>query len=1085
MKTRKAFLAKVLAVAVAITSVLPGGALTAKAAPQLQTTESSKWMYMDDNGVFKMSPENWLDASTNEQADVFGDVLTIGSGLQTWHFSSSSTSGNGHEALSEQGAAACAYASGMDISSKGVRRIMTFDLVPLSNADKLRFGIMLKYVDADHWAYLGYDAPGEGASAGNWYIQWKLGDEASKWSSDYPHTDKDGDEVAAGGENEAFSSIKFENNKYVRVQIVYESSTDITVTITPLASETDEDGNVTLTPNEEGAKEAALSYSDFGGLREYANEQEKEIYFGFIGGTFNGAVTDMNIVNVQNGAYAENSDTLVEPMTAVKYNNCKWKTPKPTITNIEDIITRQAVGTVETYASIGDIDGTAPADTTIYSKFVTGFEEGKISADLRPYRVGKGKEFYLGVMSPEAPEALEAPETPEAPETDSATAQAPKAVRVGIKNDKWVCDVDGKVTELGSEPQIKEESDYDVHMAIDKDGKLTAKVGYFAKARDLEMTWKELITSENAIDVKGISGSVALTTKGEVLRVRNVTCDKVSYGKTPLEVKVAELEAANANNEIYTDVWAAFAEGEGALAIAKAAVESSDDVLTPGQPEADSYNEAIAAVLQGAFDEINVNENKVATGKTNLTAAIAAAQAILDSDTKEDYYTADSLAAYEAAKTAAEAVLAKIDAEDFAGITKTEVTEAINSLSEENLEENKATADDIAKLAPAIAAALEGVDLENDGDYYTAATWAEFTAAVAAAQALTEEGAEPSLKDVNDAIAALAAAKTGLSALSLGSAALATFKDEVAKVTEEFVTAEYFEENDAWTTYQAKVTAANAITADSSKKEADTVLAELQAARAALTEKAADKAAAQSRVDAVKAEVAAKKYLQDEKWTAYQDALKAAEDLIAAEGTKKYAMDQALAALDAAKGELNADPNGNNDNNNNNNNNNQTPPPAPAPAPAPAPTLKAGQTAKDKNGQYKVLDAAKKTVTLTKSLSKKSSKTIKVPAKVKVNGVSCTVTAIGKNAFKGFSKATKVTIPKNITKVDANAFAGCKKLKTIDIKNAKIKVAKNAFKGANTKATVKVPAAVKKKKASKKKFEKMMKAAGIKKVKIK
>ena len=97
MKTRKAFLAKVLAVAVAITSVLPGGALTAKAAPQLQTTESSKWMYMDDNGVFKMSPENWLDASTNEQADVFGDVLTIGNGLQTWHFSSSSTNGNGHE----------------------------------------------------------------------------------------------------------------------------------------------------------------------------------------------------------------------------------------------------------------------------------------------------------------------------------------------------------------------------------------------------------------------------------------------------------------------------------------------------------------------------------------------------------------------------------------------------------------------------------------------------------------------------------------------------------------------------------------------------------------------------------------------------------------------------------------------------------------------------------------------------------------------------------------------------------------------------------------------------------------------------
>lgn len=168
---------------------------------------------------------------------------------------------------------------------------------------------------------------------------------------------------------------------------------------------------------------------------------------------------------------------------------------------------------------------------------------------------------------------------------------------------------------------------------------------------------------------------------------------------------------------------------------------------------------------------------------------------------------------------------------------------------------------------------------------------------------------------------------------------------------------------------------------------------------------------------------------------------------------------------------------------------NPNPNPDPNPNPNPAPdvpkTLQKGQKAKDKNNEYKVLDASKKTVTITKSLAKKSAKTIKIPAKVKVNGINCTVTAVAKNAFKGYSKVTSIVIPKNVTKIDANAFSGCKKLKKVEFKNAKVKIAKNAFKSAPSKATVKIPASLKKNKKKLSKFKTMLKSAGLKSAKIK
>ena len=147
---------------------------------------------------------------------------------------------------------------------------------------------------------------------------------------------------------------------------------------------------------------------------------------------------------------------------------------------------------------------------------------------------------------------------------------------------------------------------------------------------------------------------------------------------------------------------------------------------------------------------------------------------------------------------------------------------------------------------------------------------------------------------------------------------------------------------------------------------------------------------------------------------------------------------------------------------------------------------------------------------------------VKIPNTITVNGKKYKVTSIGKAAFKGDSKLTKVTIGSNVKSIGANAFYGCKKLttvtigknvtkigdkafykctklkkitipsnvssigkqafygcgklKTITIKTTKLttkKVGSNAFKGIYSKATIKVP----KKKLSA--YKKLLKSKGV------
>lgn len=164
--------------------------------------------------------------------------------------------------------------------------------------------------------------------------------------------------------------------------------------------------------------------------------------------------------------------------------------------------------------------------------------------------------------------------------------------------------------------------------------------------------------------------------------------------------------------------------------------------------------------------------------------------------------------------------------------------------------------------------------------------------------------------------------------------------------------------------------------------------------------------------------------------------------------------------------------------------------------------LTKGQKATIDGITYEVLDPVNKTVIVTACDKNKSGKlTID---KAVIGKISCTVTAIGDNAFKKAGKLSSVTIADSVTSIGKNAFSNCKKLKTIvfgmqvknigakaflgckSLKNVKFngsvlpKIGKSAFK--NTKSGIKVKAPKKLKKN--KNFKKNLTKAGMKSLKI-
>gem|GEM_PF-6068996 len=130
-------------------------------------------------------------------------------------------------------------------------------------------------------------------------------------------------------------------------------------------------------------------------------------------------------------------------------------------------------------------------------------------------------------------------------------------------------------------------------------------------------------------------------------------------------------------------------------------------------------------------------------------------------------------------------------------------------------------------------------------------------------------------------------------------------------------------------------------------------------------------------------------------------------------------------------------------------------------------TISKGSTYTVGKLKYKVTNAAtngKGTVTVTGTTYKtgyKSFKTLDIKKTVSIGGVTYKVTAVGRNAFKGYKYITKATIGANVQTIGAGAFSGCSGLKSITISTAKLtskSVGANAFARIYAKANVKVPA---------------------------
>ncbi len=92
------------------------------------------------------------------------------------------------------------------------------------------------------------------------------------------------------------------------------------------------------------------------------------------------------------------------------------------------------------------------------------------------------------------------------------------------------------------------------------------------------------------------------------------------------------------------------------------------------------------------------------------------------------------------------------------------------------------------------------------------------------------------------------------------------------------------------------------------------------------------------------------------------------------------------------------------------------------------------------------------------SCSKKTLKTVKIPATVTFGGKSFKVTNIGKNAFRSMEKLTTLDIGSNVVTIGTKAFYNCQKLKSITVRSKKLKnVNEKAFTKTSSSAKVNVP----------------------------
>lgn len=749
MKKAKAFLARVLAVAVTVTSILPGSLLPISAA-QIQTTE---------NG-WKVQKEytNW--------SDEFDDFLNL-DGIQTWHMVSGPDDLNYNNSMAAADAPAAVYAKNIDITASSnpndPKRVISFDILPKHNdamgatstAAQMRFGVFLKYVDPTHWVFLGNE------TTNSWFLQWMNGGTASDYKT-------------LEGVNGQFS---LEDNKYHRVIIEYENSKKINLTLWHMKQD-QEDSTKWITAETPITKE--MSDGDFNGtnifqaLRDYAvvtGQSPKPIHFGFKGAT--GQVqnqdpipTVVDIANVETNANKDNE------MQSLRYAYCGWTSPKGK--KASEIMSVNSDGGIN-YVSIDASTAQSPKTVGYVNSDLNDFSEGTISAVFRPYISDTEKQdkaidkaFYLNARSV----------TPNSPDG---------TVQVGFNGTNWGYKLaNGQwVNASGSNAAPKYMHEYKVDMTL-TGGKLSAEV-IEVERKGSENEYDEdynendySVTAQGATPIKiaenvnipsdsGVSksGSISLTAgEGLFLRFRNVNYAKTAYRNATDFLGNAYTTVMNRNNNNHTYYTAAWNVFDQARTTADTALKA-DGIIT----EQDAGK--LLKNMEDAWATLDTDTNKIEPDRLLLEAA----KNDLTVKSDKTYYSYDETE-FNEAKSAVDTAYAWLSVTP-AGAVKADVTSALDKYEALTITPITATSEDLEKVSDAVAEATDGVD-DAEADYYE--NWDAYQAALAAVKALNSSSTK---KQIDDALAALEEAVANRTLKAASQADKNDLKNKIAAIKTE------------------------------------------------------------------------------------------------------------------------------------------------------------------------------------------------------------------------------------------------------------------------------------------------------------
>lgn len=802
MKTRKAFLAKVLAAAVAITSLLPGGAMTANAADVQLFSEGWKVQKVpakeDPNWEWKWDEE-------------FEDELNL-NGIQTWHIQSSDADGNQHVNFASPAAPAAVYAADIDITApeeeEADHRVIRFDMMPIhqdgdtgSTASKMRFGVMLKYVDSTHWVMLGSQ------TGNNWFLQWNDGTCVDD-TSNYQIITK-------------FNTFTLEDDKFHRVEIEYLSSSQIKVSLQKMKKVSDTEWQVTGDPLSE-----VLDHESIYKVKEYATTKQapdakKEIYFGFKAGTFSGTKTNVDIANVQTNANEEGT------MQSLRYGYCGWTAIKPG-RDYKKILSVNSVGGVN-YVSIDAATSESPKTISYTNEDLNDFGEGTTSAVLRPYGeevdTNVEKKFYFNVRT--------------------ATSQSPdessNEIQVGYNGKNWGYKIGNDFVEAKIQVEgPKTRHDYRVDVSFTKDNKFSASVvevvpfgdedainggdaytkGDFSK--EVEGTEIQIADQVDLSEKKvPKAGRISITAgAGLKLRVRNVNYAKARYEDAIEYLGNAYTTVMNRNNDNNTYYKAAWDKFVAARTTADMTLKGPS-VMTSGA--ADGFLKD----MQDAWTELDVDDNKIAVDKALLETAKSEIEAYIADKDNYNYGEVALTDQLNTVLTEVSGLITKIN-NDPDTLTKEEVTTALGNWDTEKAKVTSKPADETDKQNIAAALAEANKYKAEDAKYYD--NWEAFEEALNEVKRL--QNAEDATKlEIKEALDALKDAMEALTLKAATSEEKSAFENAVNAIKGE-VNGKL--QPDA--AYTAALDEAEKLLAsgNASKKALDEALAKLQAAKGAL-----------------------------------------------------------------------------------------------------------------------------------------------------------------------------------------------------------------------------------------------------------